>query len=156
MAAEPNPKPIDRDGVVQTAEGRDVQLGDVLSRGATIVIFLSRFSAPSLQLLTDLPVFYRESQRLVIDVVVVTAEPPSPGLQSFLIEYELSVPVLHDSQRKAINTFRVHGTPHVVVTDHRARIRYEPASLADALRYAHAVDSKAQVAGRTSTIQPSR
>ena len=148
LANETDPKPIARGVSVQTTEGQDVQLRELLLGKVTIVVFWSRFSWPSLERLPEVEDLYRESQQFGIDVVLLTTEAPNPGLRSVLSNYAPSVPFLHDLQRQAKSTFRVHGTPHIAVTDHVARIRFETSSLPEALRRAVSLAPERQLAAR--------
>ena len=148
LANETDPKPIARGVSVQTTEGQDVQLRELLLGKVTIVVFWSRFSWPSLERLPEVEDLYRESQQFGIDVVLLTTETPNPGLRSVLSNYAPSVPFLHDLQRQAKSTFRVHGTPHIAVTDHVARIRFETSSLPEALRRAVSLAPERQLAAR--------
>lgn len=124
---------------VLDARGREVALERRLEGRVSLLAFWAR---GTVLVVESLPALQRRAGLLEAagaQVLTITIDPPSPGLDAFLEELGVRLPVLHDVGREAAEAFSAWGRPWYVVLDPEGLIRYEGESLECAVRHAVAL-----------------
>lgn len=124
-------------------EGSSTDLHAVADGEVTLVVFWSRYSSPARTQLPRLQELATQIQSQAMKLILVTGEPPSGTLDSFLEERAPGVPLFHDSEGSARLAFSSWGTPEYFILDAHGLLRFTRTSLKDALRQMTALQADA-------------
>ncbi|MEO8562282.1 MAG: TlpA disulfide reductase family protein [bacterium] len=128
--------PIGKSPHLQDSAGHTTNLAELSKKRTTVVVFFSRFCAPSRQELAMLPALAARLEQEGIRLVTITREAPSSELRSFVQQARVALPLYHDTWGEAGRAFQDFGTPEYFIVDPRGRIRFRYTALSKVLTQA--------------------
>lgn len=124
--------------VVDTS-GAKHQLSNLTQGHVAVVIFWSRFCGAAVQALPAIDLTAERLRQEGVQVASIVDEAWTSGLERFVRDKNLRMPVYSDLQGDAAKAFNNWGTPQYYVLDQRGRIRFEGWDISDALAQVEAL-----------------
>lgn len=122
-------RPVDTGLVLGGPSGKAVALSQLMSPGATAVVFWSWRSAPAKDSLVNIERIRRRLAAHSIRTIVIVTEPRSPEMEQALSRLRVPFPVYTDLKGQATRDFMPPGTPAWFVLDGEGRIRFAYSNL---------------------------
>lgn len=120
---------VDTDLVLGRPDGRVVPLSQLMSPGATAVVFWNRLCLPAMVALPAIEQVRRRLQAHGIRMIVIGTEPLSAERERALARMDVPFPVYADRKGEATKEFVPPGTPSYYVLDGEGRIRFAYSNL---------------------------
>lgn len=125
-------------GVDLRSESRPVQLTDVIRERVTVLVFLSRYSAPAIDQLESLAELSQSLDGMGADLVLLDIDDMGPLARS-LVESSPTIRVFSDFSGSARSALGSSKTPDIFVVDESGRIRFEHSEIGEVLRQVEAL-----------------
>ncbi|ENH97691.1 thioredoxin [Gracilibacillus halophilus YIM-C55.5] len=111
------------DFTLQTIDGETVKLSDY--RGDRVMLnFWATWCPPCREEMPDLQAFYQDSDAVVLGINMTTTEQNIGDVRDFIDEYQLSFPILVDSEDKVAVTYQIHPLPTSYMIDSKGVIQF--------------------------------
>lgn len=126
-----DPVPLRRRARLADREGGTHDLAALARGSVTLVVFWSRNCGPAIEELPLVNSIAAQLARKGVNVVSIADEAPAEGVDRFLREKGVTMPVFYDTRGEARDALGSFGTPAYYMLDNAGRIRF---------RYANPVD----------------
>ena len=108
---------------VLRSDGTAVQLHHELGRAATVIVFWSRYCAPSLEAMPQIAALTAELSGEGVPVLSVTRDQPA-DVRAFLSSAAIDLNVYYDASGEAATALNNWGTPQFYVLDRKGDLRF--------------------------------
>ena len=118
----PTPLPI-ADFAAHDLNGNPVKLSDYLGK-IVVLNFWATWCPPCRAEMPGLEAFYQEYRDQGVVVLAVNVSDSAADIIAFAREYGLTFPILRDSQREGIRTYKVQALPTTFFLDRQGQVRH--------------------------------